>query len=184
MADKNVDNLITALQEINVLVGEWYETQLPKMGDLIEDLMIIAYLSGRETVAEELDYQPERQVNLDRLDKALNLKIDGKTFRDRIDGYLEDGGTPYDFIRIAETEFHRMYNTGGYDTAVDAGASTKTWNCMNLPTSRDSHRYLDGMTVGMDEAFYTYNGHSAMYPHDFNEPSEDINCLCWLTYNK
>lgn len=145
--------------------------------------MITAYVAGKEAVEDDLDYFIDSGIDLTKLGNALNKEYDGKTYRDRVDGYLESGGTLYDFVRIAETEFHRMYNTGAYDTAVEAGASLKTWHCMMLPTSRDSHIYLDEMTVPMDEAFYTYNGHSAMYPHDFNEPSEDINCLCWLTFN-
>lgn len=183
MADRNVDNLITALQEINVLVGEWYETQLPKIGDFIEDLLITAYLAGREAAEDYLEYTLETEADIDQLDKALNLKIEGETYRDRIDKYLENGGTAYDFTRIAETEFHRMYNTGlveggGEISAITNTVVNKTWVTAGDDRVRDTHDYLEGMTVPINEPFFTYDGDFAMAPGDFAKASNNVNCRC------
>lgn len=182
MADRNADNLITALQEINVLVGEWYETQLPKIGDLIEDLLITGYLMGRSAAEDYLDYVIDT-APVDRLDNALNLKIEGETYRDRIDKYLENGGTAYDFTRIAETEFHRMYNTGLVEGGEEISAITntvvnKTWITAGDDRVRDTHDYLEGMTVPINEPFFTYDGDSAMAPGDFTKASNNVNCRC------
>lgn len=152
--------------------------------DWVESVLILGYRDGMDSTAEMLDMVIDTtDLPLDKLDKALNLVIDGKTYRDRIHDYWESG-TDAEIERVVSTEYHRMFNTAAYSEAQDLGATRKTWNCMGLPTSRDTHKYLDGMTIPMSDAFYTYNGHSAMYPHAFEEPSEDINCLCWLTYSK
>lgn len=184
MADKHVDNFIEKIQGINLIVYEWYETDKAKLGDVIEDLLIDAYLDGALAAEDYLDFKPNTDIDTTRMFETINKDIAGKTFRQRVDEYVEQDNSLDEIVRVAETEFHRVYNEGAYDRAVDCEAKTKTWHCMNLPTSRDSHIYLDGMTKQMDEAFYSYNGHSAMFPHGFSEPSEDINCLCWLTFDK
>ena len=189
MADKNVDNLITALQEINVLVGEWYENNLPKIGDLIEDLLITAYLTGREAAEDYLEYRLETEADIDLLNKALNLKIEGETYRDRINKYLEEGGTAYDFTRIAETEFHRMYNTGLVDGGNEIGYETgeyitKTWVAVMDDRTRDQHAYLDGMTIPLNDLFYTYECDSSYAPGMFVKAYLDVNCRCVLTLSK
>ena len=43
---------------------------------------------------------------------------------------------------------------------------------------RDSHDYLLGQTVGIDEDFYTWDGAHAPAPGMFGVPEEDINCRC------
>jgi uncharacterized protein with gpF-like domain len=52
------------------------------------------------------------------------------------------------------------------------------------PRVRDSHDYLEGVTVSMDSEFFTYNGNHTYYPCQFGVPEEDINCRCWLEYRK
>lgn len=184
MADKHVDNFIAKIQDINLLVGIWYEVDKTKLGDVIEDLLIDAYLDGALAAEDYLDFAPNTDVDTTRMFETINKDIAGKTFRQRVDEYIEQDGSLDEIARVAETEFHRVYNESAYDRAIECEATTKTWHCMNLPTSRDSHIYLDGMTVAMDEPFYTFDGHSAMYPHGFGVPTEDINCLCWLTFSK
>ena len=186
MADRNVDNLITALQEINVLVGEWYETDLPKIGDFIEDLLITAYLAGREAAEDYLEYTLETEADIDQLDKALNLKIEGETYRDRINKYIEEGGTAYDFERIAETEFHRMYNTGLIDGGNEIGyqngrAINKTWVTAGDDKVRDTHEYLEGMIVPLNNPFFTFDGDSALAPGGFSKAENNCNCRCTVT---
>ena len=112
-------------------------------------------------------------------DKAVNDQIDGKTFRDRV---TEDT-TPEEILRIIDTEAHRDYNTGVFDAAVASGRTDirKRWNTMMDDRVRDPHFYLEGMTVGLNDAFYTYTGDSAMYPGGFGVPELDINCRCYIT---
>ena len=89
-----------------------------------------------------------------------------------------------ELMRIAETEAHRDSNEAAYVTATKAGAQTKTWHCMMLPTSRDTHIYLNGTTAPIDGEFYSYMGGSTQFPGQWGIAEEDVNCLCWLTYSK
>ena len=57
----------------------------------------------------------------------------------------------------------------------------KKWNTMNDDLVRDPHAYMQGMVVGLHDAFYIYTGDSAMYPGGFGVPELDINCRCWIT---
>ena len=88
--------------------------------------------------------------------------------------------------RVAETEYHRMYNTGAYDVATEMGKQgytmSKVWVTMGDEKVRSTHEYIDGMAVPLDEAFFTYDGDSAMFPGGFADPSNNVNCRCWLEY--
>jgi hypothetical protein len=46
---------------------------------------------------------------------------------------------------------------------------------------RDPHVYMEGMTVGLDDEFYTYTGDTTKYPGGFGVPELDINCRCYIT---
>lgn len=113
---------------------------------------------------------------------SIYKKVAGKDFMQRIDEYVESG-TVEDFMRIAETDSHRVYNDASYTTAVEAGATQKIWNCMFI-NSRDTHMALDGTVVPIDAEFYTFMGNHAMYPGEFGVAEEDCNCNCWVTYIK
>lgn len=116
------------------------------------------------------------------MDESIYKKFDGLNFADRTLSYAELGDKE-SIIRVAETDGHRVYQDGGYQGAKGI-AKTKTWQTMLDDRVRDQHDYLHGMTVDMDKKFYTYDGASARYPGDFGVPSLDINCRCWITYNK
>ena len=96
--------------------------------------------------------------------------------------YYNNGGDVYDIARIAATEAHRDANAAAYDAAKAAGAKRKTWHCMMLPTSRDEHIWLDGVSAPIDGYFYSSIGERTQYPGQWGVPEQDINCLCWLTY--
>jgi len=98
---------------------------------------------------------------------------------------VESGGVSLEeaIIRIAETEMHRDANTAALDTAKKAGATSKTWITMLDDRVRDTHDYLEGVTVGIDEEFYTYSGDHAPAPGMFGVPEEDINCRCELLFS-
>lgn len=148
----------------------------------------------RVTEAFETDYmlgiydvesQLGRSIDPDYADikAVLERKIDGKTYIDRISDYFEDG-TPYDIGRVIATDAHRIYNEAMFEGAKSAGATSKTWNTMADPKVRDTHAYLEGVTVPIDAEFYSFNGDSTYYPGQWGIAEEDINCRCWLTYSK
>lgn len=149
--------------------------------DEVKDLFEMDYMLGVWDASMQLGEIVD--VVYEDIQKAVDKKIDGKDYKERIEEYFEDG-TPYDIARVISTDAHRIYNEAVFEAAKAAGASTKTWNCMMIPTSRDTHIYLDGTTVPLDAEFYTFKGNSAMFPGQFGVAEEDCNCMCWVTVNK
>lgn len=149
----------------------------------MEDLLDYAWMLGYDTALEELGvefedfFPPQYEVEKER---AIYKDIAGKNFAERTEEYAEMGDIP-SLIRVAETDSHRVYNAGGDFGAKDI-ASYKTWNTALDNRVRDTHDYLEGVRVPMDEPFYTFNGDSAMYPGEFGIAEEDCNCRCYLTY--
>lgn len=148
--------------------------------DELLDLFLLSYANGVESVNASMGKSivPDQ----DSIQAIVYERIDGKTWEDRVWDYYDSGGTVYDIARIAATEAHRDANAAAYDAAVQAGATRKTWHCSMLPTSRDEHIWLDGVTAPIDGYFYSSIGERTQYPGQWGIPEQDINCLCWLTY--
>lgn len=156
------------------------------------DLFVLSYIYGDEAANTMLG--TDFAVNTAAVDDSVTKRIAGKDWVQRANEYIERG-TAADLIRVIETDAHRIYNDAIYSVAEEAAESLKaagdggghiykTWECMMLPTSRDTHVFLDGTTIPLDEKFYTYDGASAYHPGDFGEASEDVNCLCRLRLTK
>ena len=142
--------------------------------DWLEFVLCLVYAYGWHDAEEIVGIGPFKDGSDD---KAVNLVIDGQTFRERI---TEDS-TPEEVMRIIDTEAHRDYNTGVYDAAKESGKSgiKKQWETMMDGRVRETHDYLQGMKVDLDDRFYTFDGDSALYPGGFALPENNINCRCW-----
>lgn len=116
-------------------------------------------------------------------DMSIFRKFDGKDFTDRVREYAELGNAN-EILRVVETDGNRVYNTGGVEGARTEGAKNKTWNTMLDDRVRDTHDPLQGVTVGIDDKFVTWDGDEARYPGDFADPSNNVNCRCWLEFSK
>ena len=86
-------------------------------------------------------------------------------------------------LRVLETEGHRIYNEGGFARAGDCGAKYKQWQTMADDKVRDTHSYLSGVKIPIDEKFYTYDGDSALLPSGFELAENNVNCRCWVSYS-
>ena len=150
--------------------------------DELLDLFLLAYAHGQESVNEDL--QSTVSADLSEVMKVVDREVAGKTWRERVEEYFENGGTEADIARIAETETHRDANEGAFETAKKAGATTKVWHCLMIPTSRDSHIFLNGVEAPIDGEFYSINGGSTLFPGQWGIAEEDVNCLCWLSYKR
>lgn len=149
--------------------------------DEVTDLFVMAYVFGTQEASNQLNtaIAPDMQEMQD----AINEKIAGKDYIERLNEYLENG-TFADIKRVLDTDTHRIFNNALLNSAKKGGATTKTWNCMMLPTSRDTHVYLNGVTIPIDAEFYSFNGGRTQYPGQWGIAEEDCNCLCWLTFDK
>lgn len=150
--------------------------------DELLDLFLLSAARGQEQANDSL----ESDIHLGTKSAVdiIDREIAGKTWRDRVNEYFENGGTEADIMRIAETEAHRDANEAGYATAAKAGATRKVWHCLMIPTSRDSHIHLDGVSAPIDGEFYSINGGSTKFPGEWGIAEEDCGCLCWLTFEK
>lgn len=148
--------------------------------DEMLDLFLLAYANGVNSVNQ--DFNTDIMPEIDTVMETVDRRIADKTWRERVHDYFVSGGTIGDIVRIAETETHRNSNEAAYVTAVKAGAKEKVWHCMMLPTSRDSHIFLDGVTAPIDGEFYSFRGGSTLFPGQWGIAEEDCNCLCWCTF--
>ena len=161
--------------------GNFVKTDLYDVIDMMLDLFLLAYAQGNSVTNANLssDWTP----NVDDVMKIVDEKVAGKTWRERVEDYFANGGSVDDLVRIAETETHRDANTAALDTAKKAGAKNKTWVTMGDEKVRDPHQYLDGVTIGIDDEFITYDGGHSQAPGLFGVPELDINCRCYLIFS-
>ena len=149
--------------------------------DEMLDLFLLAYAQGNAVTSENLsfDWTPTVDDAMETVDK----EVAGKTWRQRVEEYFSNNGSVDDLVRIAETEVHRDANEAALSTAKRAGATQKTWMTMMDERVRDSHQYLEMMTVGIDEDFYTYDGDHAPAPGLFDLAENNVNCRCELVFS-
>lgn len=162
--------------------------------DEMLDLFLLAYANGVDAISEQFAGQAaERGVSGEQfreslkpsaedLEKCIYQKIDGKTWEKRVWDWFDEGGTETDIFRIVETEAHRIGNTAADVTAKKAGAKEKVWQTMMDDKVRDTHFYLQSISVPVDGRFYTYDGDSARFPGDFTLAENNCNCRCELEY--
>lgn len=150
--------------------------------DEILDLLILSYVFGNQDGNEMLS--TDIAIDRDSLDSSVYKKIKGENWKDRFDNYFESG-TADDIMRVADTDSHRIYNDAVLNVGnkVD-GEVYKTWETMLDDRVRDTHEYLEGMTVPIDEKFYTFDGDAARYPGDFDDPANNVNCRCGIVLTR
>ena len=148
--------------------------------DSLLELLILAYAMGNNVTNDNLssNWKP----TLDEVEEVVNKRIAGETWRERVRRWFDEGGTEDDIERIAETETHRVAVTSALETAKHGGATTKTWITMMDDRVRDTHDYLEGVSVGIDDEFITFDGDRAQAPGLFDLPENNINCRCELLF--
>ena len=179
---------LTKLDELNVIVLEsWYSANRKK--DVLDDLftlLVEAYLLGVDHASEQMDQLIT--VDHDRMEEVIYQRIDGLTFADRAERHIENGDVGR-LQTLAESEYHRVYNTAAADGIEEyrretGKAVSKTSHTMMDERVRDTHIDLEGQTVPVNERFYANDGDSALFPGGFDNPENNVNCRCWLTYRR
>lgn len=149
--------------------------------DEMFDLFLLSFATGVAVTNESLssDFDPPFADVL----QVIDQEIVGKTWRDRMQEYYDNGGTIDDVLRIAETETHRDANAAAFATAKAAGATKKTWHTMLDDRVRDTHTWLEGVSAPIDGEFYSYAGGSTQFPGQWGIAEEDCGCRCFLTFS-
>ena len=135
--------------------------------DLILEWLIDCYLMGLEDTPD-----------IDKMYDTIYRKVAGKTFEQRVSEYATAGDVD-GIMLVAETEATRDFNEGGMEGARRRGLTEKTWHTMNDDRVRDTHVYLEGVTVDIDADFYTYDGDHAPVPGLFENAENNCNCRCF-----
>ena len=82
---------------------------------------------------------------------------------------------------IIRTERGRAIRGAAYETAKEAGATTKTWWTVGDARVRPSHRALHGKTIEIQGEYANIISKSKTVMEEF--PAEkDANCRCWLEF--
>lgn len=171
--DEVLNSYILAFDEINALTttsyrqasGEDVSVKIAQVTDDILSFLINAYAQGIQAASKMLAY--DITVDTDKMRDAIYIVIDGMSFEDRIaDHILSDDLAG--LVTLAESEFHRVYNTAIEDGAkefIDLGnfGVTKTWNTVKDDKVRETHSYLEGQSVSIEEEFYTFDDDHAPY---------------------
>lgn len=181
---------ILPIDELNVLKGK-YEvrgTGTPitdfALEDIIDDLLdlyLISFSNGIASVNETFD--ADYTTSVDTVQRIIYEKIDGATWKDRIETWYKEGGTVADIMRIAETESHRIGNEIAYEAAKAVGATRKIWLTMLDDRVRDTHFYLESVAVNIDDDFYTFDNDHAPYPGAFGKAENNVGCRCEIQYS-
>lgn len=151
--------------------------------DDLEELLIMAYVMGSDYAKRVLEIDTEEDI--EKMSSVINQPIKGKTWKDRVREHVEQGD--FGMIEtVIRTEADRVYNEAVEDTAEDSGLDNiyKTWVTMDDEKVRDTHWHLRGMTIPLDNYFYTFNYDRAKAPHGFGVPQEDCNCRCTLRLSR
>ena len=165
-------NLETALREVPLTREE--------IEDAVLDVMLIGWMNGLDYASGILG---DTRVNAEDLRDALNHKIDDKTYLDRLREHI-DANDLDGIVKVADTESHRLYNEAVFESAEKSGKEVyKTWSTMLDDRVRETHDFLEGVTVPLHEKFYTIDGDSALYPGDFGNASNNVNCRCVCEIN-
>lgn len=185
--DEVVSSYLLAIDELNVLTATSYQMaegdaagRLNQITDDILSFLINAYTLGIRNAGIMLD--SDLSVNVDKMEDAIFLVIEGKTFADRVADHV--GGNDLGGLQnLVESEFHRVYNAAVQDGGkeyVDNGTFgvTKTWYTVMDARVRDTHRYLEGRSVPLEEEFFTFDGDHAPYPGRFIKVENNANCRC------
>ena len=152
-----------------------------------------------DTIDPDEPNRPVR-IDVDDMNKSVFKDIAGKDWEQRVSEYYDsDSGTVEDVIRVVDTDMNRIYNDSVLDVGEKANAGRIEWSNEDLPAPdtkdrvmktwvtmaddrvRDTHDYLEGMTVPVDGRFWTFDSDYARYPGDFQLPQNNINCRCRIS---
>lgn len=161
--------------------AEWQSTDKP-LRDLIDeylDLLIMCYIYGNNDANTELDSSVE--LDTERLYEVVYAKVADKNWQERVEEYAPEGQIE-EIVRVIETDGHRIYSDSKQRAAEEAGARYKRWETMRDDRVRDTHEYLQSMSVGITERFYTFDNDSALAPGGFTMAENNVGCRCTLSY--
>ena len=179
---RRFDEINSLVSEISVeSEEEWYalpprerQRRKDKFWDCLWDWLIDGWAAGLLFVGEDKD--------IPDLTYLLNWVYPrGESVSEIFDRDVTD---PKKLQRMIECEANRVFNSGVIEAGKGTDGLMKTWETMMDDRVRDSHWWLEGVTIPFDEEFVTFGGASAPAPGMFDEADQDVNCRCYLTLSR
>jgi len=141
----------------------------------------------------EMGLRPSRFDQVVREAVTSGKPLNAETV-DKLVGLYADNALKYRGEQIGRTEALSALNRGEYEAIKQAAlrngrplsAIRKVWDSAGDGRVRDSHRALDGQSVGLDEPFVSpVTGARMLHPHDqsLDAPAREIvGCRCRIRY--
>ena len=176
-----VDRFLSKIDELNDISTQIAMVDTPKKASsMFEDLLISAYIEG--IAGANYLFGGGISVDGDKMRYALDWDYDGITIQQRLVDHYKNGRLG-EIKNLVESEFHRVYTMAQLDGAKEAGMSKKTWVDAGDDKVRDTHAYLSGVTIDIDDEFITFDGDSAQAPGGFYLAQNNANCRCILDFS-
>lgn len=177
------DEINELVNEITVESEEEYYALPPqekkrrkdKFWDCLWGWLIDGWAAGLLFVGEDKD--------IPDLTSILNY-IYPRTGESVSDLYDKDITDKEAFHRMIEAEANRCFNEGVIQASKGTKGVMKTWETMGDERVRETHDYLEGMKIPVEEEFITIGGDSALAPGGFQDPENNCGCRCYLTLTK
>lgn len=179
-----ISRLASEIAFESVSTDNGYAKNLERAQKEFADILIDAYLEGFAFAAYMLG-ESSIEADTDEITEAVYYTYQGDkdSVQAKFADYYEDGDME-SIKRLIESEFHRVHQTAGFQAAYKTDGAGKRWETMQDEKVRDTHFYLQGIVVPLDEDFVTYDGDRAKYPGGFMTARENANCRCALSYTR
>lgn len=176
-----IHRYLEKIDELNFIVEQIWGNDLQTAQKRFQDALIDAYIEGFAGVEYLLGV--DITLNYENALQVVNQIYGEQSITEKFTDYFntEDKASLY---RLFESEFHRAYNTGALNGAIQSGQPIiKTWVTVRDDKVRETHAYLEGVSAPLDGYFYTADGDKALFPGGFEMAQNNANCRCILQYS-
>lgn len=188
--EEKIKEYILWIDEINALTDESYLESGGDSNKVIDDFLSflsLSYVRGVESVEDMIEFYM-LDIDTSDMEKSIYKEIDGKNFADRVTEHMRARSLPM-LKTLAESEAQRVFLEAELDASKQYTKKTgkklnKTWHTMEDERVRDTHFFLDGVKIPVDEEFHTIDGDSAPAPHGFYLAENNVNCRCFLSVSR
>lgn len=183
MKKQVVDRFVLKIDELNDIAEMIANAESEKQAvGLFEDLLIDAYIEGFSG-AKYLFDNTDLSLKDYKMKAAIDKSYDGISIQERMREHYINGRVG-EIKNLTESEFHRVYTTAQLNGAEELGAKTKRWVTVGDDKVRDTHAFLEGMEIPIEDYFHTFDGDRALAPGDFYLAENNANCRCILDFSE
>jgi hypothetical protein len=183
--EKIISRYLAKFDDINLIADTHLDgLTVTEAQETVKGIMLDGFEEGFAAVGYSLSDTLSRSIASGVIHASLDEVIGGETTDERVARHVLNGD--YSALKnVVETEFHRMYILGGDYRAEAINRERplgKYWLTVRDMKVRDTHRYIDGITIPLDGVYYTFDGDYAPAPGLFQNVENNARCRCILGY--